>query len=115
MSVRPTSVSVWVIVYGPLVESFVIDESTEMYHRGPGARRPITLILYLYSVELGRIRERVEVHARIVFGTFHSGLLVESFQIDENRDRNHNASSRFVVLHVAVNMHCNLDATCCTT
>ena len=115
MSVRPTSVSVWGIVYDPLVESFVIDESTEMYHRWPGARRPITLILYLYSAEVGRIRGIVEVHSRIVFGTFHSGLLDESFQIDETRNRNHTASSRFVVLHVAVNMHCDLDVTCCTT
>ena len=52
--------------------------------------------------------------ARLVFGTFPSGTLVEAFLIDETRDGNHNASSRYVGLHVAVNLHCDLDVTRCT-
>ena len=49
------------------------------------------------------------------FGTFHSGTLVESFQIDETRDRNDNAGSRYVGLHVAVDLQADWEVARCTT
>ena len=51
----------------------------------------------------------------LVFLTFHSGTLVESFLIDERRDGNHNASSRYCGLNVVVNLHSDWDVTLCTT